>query len=292
MDIRRTVLWSATLGPRPLGERVAAAAASGYPVLSVSPADEAQLAALGSRPGEARRRARDQGVELSILDGITEWYPHPPPKRPFPGAAFSVDDILRIGVAFDVASISALAPFPSDIGVDDLAGHFAALCDRAAEHGIRIHLEFTPVPPVPDLTTAWEVVSLAGRASGGIVFDTWHFYRGNPDFGVLASVPGERIMAVQVSDGKPEFRESLIKDTFRHRLLPGDGSFDLSRVLRALGAIGGLNQVGPEVLSEDLFALPAADAARRAAQSFDRLVAGMSGPAAPVGGTSPGTGLA
>jgi sugar phosphate isomerase/epimerase len=275
VDVTRTVLWSATLGPRPLLARAAAAAAGGYRVLSVSPADDEGLREVGVTPGEAQRRVRDMGVELSILDGISEWYPHPPPRRPFPGAAFGVEDIMRIATAFGVSSISAIAPFPSDVTVDDLAACFASLCDRAGEDGIRIHLEFTPVPPVPDLRTAWRVVSLAGRPTGGIVLDTWHFFRGDPDLDLLATVPGERIMAVQVSDGNPQFVESLIKDTFRHRLLPGEGSFDLAGVLRCLAATGGLNQVGPEVLSEQLFGLAAADAALVAARSFDRLVEGI-----------------
>jgi sugar phosphate isomerase/epimerase len=272
--MERTVLWSATLGPRPLVERVEAAAASGYPVLSLGSNDEGEAAAsTGRNAGELRRWARDLGVELSILDGISEWYPHHPPKRSFGSAAFSADDVLRMGTAFGVDSVGAIAPFPSDASVEELAEHFAVLCDLAADRGIRIQLEFTPFPAVPDLTTAWEIVRLADRPNGGILLDTWHFFRGNPDFEVLATVPGERIMAVQISDGGPELQESLIKDTFRHRLLPGDGSFDLTRVLRTLDATGGLNLVGPEVLSDELFELPANEAARVCAESFDRLAA-------------------
>ena len=40
----------------------------------------------------------------------------------------------------------------------------------------------------------------ADRANGGIVFDTWHFFRGDPDFDLLATVPGDRIYCVQIDD--------------------------------------------------------------------------------------------
>ncbi len=217
-------------------------------------------------------------MELSILDGAIEWYPHHPPKRPLGGLDFTVDDIMRIGEAFEITSLSALAPFPTDLSTEELAAHFAGLCDRAAEQGWRVHFEFTPRSPVSDIVTAWDLVRLADRPNGGILFDTWHFYRVNPDFEALARVPGERIFAVQVSDGAAEFEEGLLQDTFRHRRLPGDGVFDLLRVMRALEAIGGLSLVGPEVLSVDLFALPPVEAARRASQSLDRLLGDLNAP--------------
>jgi sugar phosphate isomerase/epimerase len=123
------------------------------------------------------------------------------------------------------------------------------------------------------LATAWEIVRGAARTNGGILFDTWHFFRGVPDLDLLAGVPGERIFSVQVSDGAPELRESLVKDTFRHRLLPGEGTFDLLGVLRVLRRTGGLNLVGPEVLSTELDALSAIEAARLAGEALDHVMA-------------------
>ena len=56
---------------------------------------------------------------------------------------------------------------------------------------------------------------------------------------------------MQPAVGAADLEESLIKDTFRHRLLPGDGVFDLASVARALRAIGALRMIGP-VLSTEL----------------------------------------
>ena len=269
----REVLWSAGLAPAPLVDRIDAAAASGYRVLSITPADHDEVRASGQLPAEVARRARDAGVELAILDGLIEWYPHDPPKRSLGGAAVSVDDGLRAGEAFGADAVCALAPYPTSIPLEEMAAHFAALCDRAAGQGWRVHFEFTPRSPVSDVATAAELVRLADRPNGGILLDTWHFFRVDGDLEGLRRVPGERIFSVQVSDGAAELEEGLLADTFRHRRLPGTGVFDLVGLLRVLDAIGGLRLVGPEVLSVEQFSLPVAEGARCAAESLDAVLA-------------------
>ncbi len=270
----KDILWSASLPPADLAERVQAAAAAGFRGISVTPLDSYQdeTGSGGLRAGDAAGWAADQGVSLLTLDSIIEWYPHEPPKRSI-GDTHSVEAVLLACDRLGVGSLSALAPYPTTAQLDDLAEAFAGLCERAAGHGLQVHLEFTPFPPVPDLATAWEVVQRAGQHNGGILLDTWHFFRGVPDLELLARIPGERIMAVQLSDGARDFQESLIKDTFRHRHLPGEGTFDLPGVLSVLERIGGLNRVGPEVLSEELFALPVGDAAVRMARATEALFA-------------------
>jgi sugar phosphate isomerase/epimerase len=272
----REILWHASLAPTvTVTERVAAAASAGFGGISISPADADPVSSGGRTPEELAEWARDQGIALLTLDSIIEWYPHEPPKRPMGSSNYDLDTLLALSDRFGVPAVGALAPFPSPAGIDDLAGCFARLCDHAADHGLRVQLEFTPFVPVPDLATAWEIVRRADRANGGILFDTWHFFRSKPDIDLLKSIPGERIMGVQVNDGAPGFRESLLKDTFRHRELPGQGSFELLKALRALDEIGGLNLVGPEVLSEELFALDPGEATMRMAEAIDQVFAAL-----------------
>ena len=87
-----------------------------------------------------------------------------------------------------------------------------------------------------------------------------HFYRGDPDFEVLARTPGELILAVQLDDAKREVQGTMWDDT-QHRLAPGDGELDLERAVRALSDIGGLRRVGPEIIHPDWAALPPGEAA-------------------------------
>jgi sugar phosphate isomerase/epimerase len=267
------VLWSASLLSASLDERVDAAARNGFSALTVWPEDLERLQGEGRDPMQVAAEARQRGVERLMLEGLTTWYPYEPPRSTFPSANYSLDDHLRAAAAVGAHDVNIVALFQSTHPIEALTEAFAHVCDRCATEGVAVHLEFAPLPPVGSLATAWQIVEGAGRPNGGILFDTWHFFRGEPDLDLLASLPGDRIFSVQVSDGAAGYEESLMKDTFRHRRLPGDGVFDLVGVLRALGRIGGLALVGPEVLSVELNALAPAEAARVASDALDRVLA-------------------
>ena len=252
-------LWAGTVGfTSPLAERFAAAAATGCRQATLSPPDVLRAARDGTTATEIGRQARDLGLDL-VIDPVMNWYPDRAPS-PSRFAGVSTDDALRMCEALSVTSLSAIATASSDVPVPELAGYFGRLCDRAAGCGARVHLEVIPVTIVRTLRTAWDLVRAVGRRNGGLVFDTWHFFRGEPQFDVLATIPGDRVFQVQLDDATAVPHGSLREET-SHRLLPGDGALDLTAAVRALHRIGALRWVGPEVISPDLAALPVLDAA-------------------------------
>jgi sugar phosphate isomerase/epimerase len=237
--------------------------------LSVSPLDIARAEEAGTAPADLGTMIRDAGLDI-VLDPVMNWYPGGGSGQSR-FDSFSAADSLRMCEQVGIVSLTAIGPRQAPDAAIDFTESFATLCDRAADLGVGVHLEFMPMSAIPDLATAWDIVRDTDRANGGIVFDTWHFFRGNPDFDLLSTVPGERIFAVQIDDALPTVRGSLREDTQR-RLLPGEGSLDLTRAVRALAAIGGLNWVGPEVLHPDLAAMPARDAAALAGELTRRVV--------------------
>jgi sugar phosphate isomerase/epimerase len=267
-------LWAGTVGfASPLAERFAAAAATGCRQVSLSPPDVLRAAAAGTTAAEIGRQAHDLGLDL-VIDPVMNWYPDrlPSPSR---FAGVSADDALRMCETLGVVSLSAIATGSSDLPVPELAGPFGALCDRAAGFGARVHLEFIPFTVVRTLRIGWDLVRAAGRPNGGLVFDTWHFFRGDPDYDVLAGIPGDRIFCVQVDDAAAVPQGALREETQR-RLLPGDGALDLGAALRALHRIGALRWVGPEVISPGLAAMPVAEAAALAvARTRDAVAAAL-----------------
>jgi len=167
--------------------------------------------------------------------------------------------------------LTVIATASSDVPVPALAEHFGRVCDRAAGFGAQVHLEFMPFTVVRNLRIAWDLVRGADRPNGGLVFDTWHFFRGEPDFDVLAGIPGDRIFCVQVDDAAAVPQGSLREETSR-RLLPGDGALDLIAAVQALHQIGALRLVGPEVISPELAAMPVLDAAALAMERTRAIV--------------------
>src|SRR5579863_1670686 len=115
MSNERSVLWQGTLPPCSLSERIAVAEAKGYPVTSVSPTDIRDIETGGDDPARIAGDGLHRGVTVGVLDSVTEWYPHEDPKRPFPSAAFTVDDVLGMCESLGIPLLSAVAPFPTDL---------------------------------------------------------------------------------------------------------------------------------------------------------------------------------
>ena len=265
------VLWSGTIGlESPVPARVEAALAGGYSRVTIGPHDVAKAAVDGVSAGDLGRSARESGLQI-VMDPVMGWYT----DTPLPGhfAPFPFDEVLRLCEDLQVVSISVLGPFSEDEATpDELTRRFAVLCDRAADIGAQVTLEFMPMTTIGDVGSAWAIVESADRDNGGLVFDTWHFFRGNPDFGSLDRVPGDRIFAVQIADATADMNGTLGEDTF-HRLLPGDGALDLTSVVRALDGIGALRWVGPEVISPLTASMPPVDAARLAGDRVREVIA-------------------
>lgn len=266
-------LWAGTTLPLGLDARIAAAVAGGFTAVSVYPTDCAEQGA-----GTIRERLAAAGLRASALDPYTRWVPSWEPPEGMPEAFFALvgaeeGPFLADAVAVGASSLTALEAFGQRFDTGELAERFAGLCDRAAVHGLRVHLEFTPFGGVPDLATAWAIVSGADRPNGGLVFDTWHYLRGTPDDDLLDAIPGERIHAVHVSDGPATSSLDLVDETMRDRRLPGAGDWPLVDLLARLLRKPGLGQIGVEVLSEALWQLPPDEIGRRCGSTLRGVLA-------------------
>jgi sugar phosphate isomerase/epimerase len=254
------VLWAGTIGlESAIPARVEAALAGGFSRVSIGPFDVARAEAEGASADDLGRSLRDAGVDV-VMDPVMGWCDDEPLPGPF--SSVGVEDALRMCEALPVAAMTVIGPFGSEEPrIDEVARAFGAVCDRAADLGMQVQLEFMPMSAVTDVATAWAIVGAADRDNGGIVFDTWHFFRGSPEYSALRRVPGGRIFAVQVADANAEVQGDLGEDTF-HRRLPGDGALDLVGVMGTLDDMGALRWVGPEVISPTTAAMTPADAGR------------------------------
>jgi sugar phosphate isomerase/epimerase len=163
--------------------------------------------------------------------------------------------------------------------VEEGAAAFAALCDRAAEHGLLVHLEWLAWSKVPDLATARAIVEGADRANGGLNVDMWHCARAGTSADALRALPAHLVLAVQLDDGPATAEANLIEATLHERLLPGTGDFDVTGWLAALAAAGAHCPVGVEVFSDDLHRGGPVAAACAAAQASRSVLARAGWPA-------------
>jgi sugar phosphate isomerase/epimerase len=273
------VLCSGTL-PRDVSfrERVDAAVAGGFTGISLWGRDYWRARHDGLSDYDIRTLLDDRGLGVAEIDPAWWWLPGAAgisiPEEIDSEEVFrhGEDELFRIADVVGARSLNAVDVFGGDWDVDMAAACFAGLCDRAGEHGLVVHIEFLPWSKIPDLATAWEIVRRAGRANGGVAVDAWHWFRGGGDLELLRSLPGDRVLGIQLDDGPGEPEANLIEATLHERRLPGDGDFDLSGLVGALDEIGAVAPVGVEVFSDALHALPPADAARQAGDAMRRLL--------------------
>ena len=129
---------------------------------------------------------------------------------------------------------------------------------------------------VSDFELSWEIVQLADRANLGVCIDSFHVLANcslnGTNFDGLATIPGERIAFVQLSDfmwnavRTPEERI----ETARHlRVFPGEGvhSAELSRMIRMIDQSGYRGDWSFEVFNDDYMQMPSEVVAARARDS-------------------------
>jgi sugar phosphate isomerase/epimerase len=109
------------------------------------------------------------------------------------------------------------------------SARFGAFCERAAEFGLGVVVEFYPISKVQTLGDALTLVSEVNRpGSVGLNVDVLHLMRSGGGPEDLCDIPSEFLLFAQLCDGPL----SCTADEIEHeasscRLLPGCGAFDL-----------------------------------------------------------------
>lgn len=268
------VLAHGTLRHASIEERVKAASRAGFAGIGLAARGYARLREEGWSDAALRSLLDDHGVVLAETEGLlgfssSGWVQ----SGVLAGRRYADPEVERqvfaMAEAFGVRHLNVGGAFEGHLE-PDAPRAFAALCDRAADHGLLVALEHLPCSTIPDLRTALEVVLAADRPNGGLCVDSWHVYRGDGDE-PLADLPPERVFVVQLDDGPTRpVDPDYLTDTLHHRQLPGEGEFPLSRFLSLLDGIGVSAPVSVEVLSDELDRLPPDVLAERAASTTRR----------------------
>jgi len=158
--------------------------------------------------------------------------------------------------------------------IDHIASDLRKVAMLATPLGIRVGYEaLSWGRHVSDFELSWEIVQRADRANLGVCIDSFHVLANcglnGTDFDALATIPGERIAFVQLSDflwkavRTPEERI----ETARHlRVFPGEGvhSAELSRMIRMIDRSGYRGDWSFEVFNDDYVQMPVEAVAQRA----------------------------
>jgi sugar phosphate isomerase/epimerase len=116
---------------------------------------------------------------------------------------------------------------------------FGDLCDRAAQYGLRVNLEFAIYTGVRTLAHAAQVVAKSGRANASVLIDALHFSRSGGLPAHVKDVDPGLFRYAQICDAGPDMpaptdTPNLIREARTGRLLPGEGVLPLKELVAAL----------------------------------------------------------
>lgn len=275
------VLWEACVRAHPYEQQLEAVVAGGFTALSMPPHVALANADRGLPARRMRRMADDRGISISDLDGGIGFMPVALPTGASPRLVrrFGLprEQVLDLASELGTGRICTVGIFDEGLySTDELIGGFGQLCDNAAARDMSVTLEPMAFFGMQDFRLAAEVVRGAARPNGALLFDSWHFTRTGADRSVLPELAKAGPVDVQVNDGAAEPQGgSVMEDSVNYRMFPGDGDFDLTGYLRAIGP-SHIRSIGVEIFSAALDAMPAVEAGRRAGQTL-RTVAAAAG---------------
>jgi len=151
---------------------------------------------------------------------------------------------------------------------------FGELCDRAAQYGLHVGLEFAIYTGVRTLAHAAQVLAKSKRANASVVVDALHFSRSGGLPAHIGQVDPSLFRYAQICDASadmpgPTDAPALIREARTGRLLPGEGVLPLRELVAALPAGVPLAIEAPCRATADL---PAVERAKRAYQALSTLL--------------------
>jgi sugar phosphate isomerase/epimerase len=241
----------------PLAERAAAAVAAGFGGIALAP-DELRIArAAGLGAADLRGTLDEIGIVVTDLEPLRGWDGEE-------GAREDEEAMYELADACGATRLTAIQVVGDEVAPEDVAERFAALCDRAAEHGVTVVFEPRASSPIEDPAGAAALLERAGRPNVAIAVDHYHAHRGGwgVEEVVAAGIP---VAAIHLNDTTAVPLDSPLADALENRLAPGEGDLDVAAFIASLKAAGIDAPYAVEVLSAAARELPLAEAATRAA---------------------------
>ncbi|MEN9937608.1 MAG: hypothetical protein RLZZ387_4187 [Chloroflexota bacterium] len=153
---------------------------------------------------------------------------------------------------------------PAQPGIDALetvADALRSLATATEGLDVTIALEFNWGPLVKSLQSAVHVARLADHPRVGVLFDPAHYHTTVTKFEHLTAETVPWIRHVHLNDMRDKPGE--LSNCNSDRVLPGEGILDLPALIGALERHGYRGFFSIELFNADLWALPAAETARR-----------------------------
>jgi sugar phosphate isomerase/epimerase len=215
-------------------DRIAAASAAGIAGIGLYVGDWERQTAEGMTLDRLQDLLHQYGVVLAEIEAVRIWDTE---------GADGERTQRWLDLAWQLADhlgsryLQVVGPYsqPAEEAID----RFGEVCDRAADYGLKVGLEFLPFTNVRTAADAMDIVSGADRPNGGVCVDIWHHRRGANDSAMIEAIPAENVMCTQINDGPmvPQL-DDYKDDCLLNRIAPGDGEMHVAEFVAMLLRMG------------------------------------------------------
>lgn len=231
---RRLALHTWTLDTTPLATAISAARIGGFDALELRRVDFTRCFEQGLSNAEVLDIVRAGGLPVCTLGVEYGWIfaQGEESRRLFAVFRETCENAAALG-----CSLIMSAPGPVTGTLDEAVENARTAAGIAAEHGLRLALEFNSQHDVINrLEVLEEIVDRVDRPNCGLLLDSYHLARsGRPGRG-FADIDGRRLFAFQYSDVSPDPVVGMKRPT--DRLAPGEGTVLWAELLNLLDEKG------------------------------------------------------
>jgi len=262
-----------------LDEKLAAIAAAGFDGVEIF---ENDFLTFDGGPRDVGRMIADLGLACVAFQPFRDFEGMPEPERArvFARAERKFDVMEELGTRLMLVC-SNVSP-TSLGGIDRAADDLRALGERAAARGLTIGFEALAWGRhINDHRDAWEAVRRADHPNVGLILDTYHTLARGLPIDSIRTIPGDRIVLVQVSDA-PRIDMDLLQLSRHFRCMPSQGDLPLLDFMLAVEATGYDGMLSLEIFNDQFRAgsprQVAADGRRGLINLMDRVARAPANP--------------
>lgn len=215
---------------------------------------------------EIKQIMDDNGIKHLELEFLTDWFVNDERRKQSDSQRAK---LLEAAEALSARHIKVGHFTRDEAPMSQLVESFAELCADAANVGTRVGFELMPFSMINTLEDTLTMIEGANADNGGVILDTWHVFKIGIPHEALAKIPKRFLIGVELNDGYINTPEGMTmrEEVVGHRLLCGEGEFDLRSFLASMEKVGYDGPYGVEVLNNELRTWPLEKVVTRAYQT-------------------------
>ena len=263
-------LNTSTIRPVPLLDKIRIAGQAGYQAIEPWNDEITDYLNFGGTLSELRKALADAGLKVASVIALHSWITAEGAEH-----ARVLDDCRRrMAQAAAIGSPYIVASPPHEVvDLGRATARFAELLHVGREEGVTPTMEFLGfVAGIKSLASAWSVASGTGDPAATVVADVFHLIRGGGSIDDLLMVRGEDLANFHIND-VPAVPDPLTQ-TDADRVMLGEGTADLPRVIANLRTIGYRGPISLELFNPDLWRQDPGEVARRGLERLRALTEG------------------